>query len=389
MRIRGMEGASRFPFLVALEIDSSRTPATAETGNEILGQADSEQMLAHLAADLTAILGGFGKCHLASAGVLLDQCQILRPEFPVFAALAGAVNGRREQEITSGLRALGARRGVMPLDQLQPDESIPPAPLRFVPVLASGPADLVQHLSEEMEHRFLAEGQLSAHTASWFEAAFGIGIAHARFMTLTDLNAMFRLQLEHFGYLPLWELVDAAIERRAEPLTVTTESATNYEWRDGSVRVTFQTFDFWANHGGGRDVHDPQQLPSGYAQWSRDLRRFISTLAAHHVSLEFELPPASEGTVGEDYLCERAPAARESGPLASITEHNWPELGTLVITACAAGGLKHFYPLAPQGLNHIHEVLQTLELEGEGMAFPGTIKLDESERRLRPARFEA
>jgi len=346
-------------------------------------------MLAHLAADLTAVLGGFGKCHLASAGALFDQCQILRPGLPVFAALAGADADRNNRGTTPGFFALGASLGRMPIDALQPDDSIPPGVLRLLPLLASGPDELIRQLSEETEHRFLAEGQLSPHTASWSEAAFGMGITHARFMTLTDLRAMFRLQLEHYGYLPLWELIDAAIDKRTEPLTVSTESGAVYEWRNGCVRVIFQTFDFWANHGAGREVQDTQDLASGYAHWSRELRRFISTLAAHEVALKFELPPGSEGRVSEHYLCETAPPAQEGGPLASITEHDWPELGTLAITACTAGKLTNFYPLAPQGLNRIHEFLQTLELEGEGMAFPGTIKLSESGRRLRPARFDA
>jgi hypothetical protein len=208
-------------------------------------------------------------------------------------------------------------------------------------------------------------------------------------MTLTDLRAMLRLQLEHFGYLPLWELIDAAVDNRLEPLTVATDIAALYEWRDGRVRVIFQTFDYWANQGGGREVPEIQELTSGYSHLSRELRRFISTLSAHEIPMEFELPPGSEGSVEKYYLCEVAPAARESQPLASITEHDWPELGTLAITACTSGKLKNFYPLAPQGLNRIHEFLQTLELEGEGMAFPGTIKLSESDRRLRPARFDA
>jgi hypothetical protein len=384
-----MKGSKEFQFLVAIETDPARMSGEADGAEMILGQGDADQMLAHLAADLATLLGGIGKCHLAAAGALLDQCQLLRPGLPAFAALSGQIRHCQDQAITPGLTATGATNGLMSAEALQPDESLPPSILKLLPMVAAGPDGLVDELAEEMEHRFLAEGQVSAHTASWLEAAFGIAINHARFMTLTDLNAMFRMQMEHFGYLPLWELIDAAIEGRRELLALTTDHSTRYEWIDGHVQVSFQTFDYWASRGGGRDVSDVNELPGGYVAWSRELRRYTSTLAAHAVPLKFELPDGCKGEVSESYLFETAPGPGNSESLASITEHSSTELGTIAISAIAPGTLRNFYPLAPQGLNLIHDLLQTMELEGEGMAFPGTIKFSETGRSLRPVRLDA
>jgi hypothetical protein len=99
----------------------------------------------------------------------------------------------------------------MPNSDLQPLPDIPLGLLQLLPVVVNGPPELVEELGQAMEYRFLEEGQVSAHSASWLETAFGISINHARMMTLTDLNAMLRMQLDHFGFLPLWELLDAAL----------------------------------------------------------------------------------------------------------------------------------------------------------------------------------
>lgn len=384
MIIQRAGGRAEFRLLVAIETDperSRRRPA-------LLSQGDAEQMLAHLAADLQSLISGIRKCRLAAAGVLFDQCQLLRPGTPVYAALSGAVDSAKAGGTTPDLAAIGAVGGKMPQTELQPDENIPPAVLGLLPMLAEGPATLLEELAEAMEHRFLAEGQVSAQTASWLETAFGIGLGHARFMTLTDLNAMFRMQLEHFGYLPLWELIDVAMAGGDGDLSLETGNGTQYAWRDGKVLVTFQTFDWWANEGAGKsDPAEPESLTRGYGEWIRELRRYTSTLAAHGVPVGFALPAGCDGEVSRNFLYEEV-AAPAVGPIASITEHSRPELGILAVTAALKEGLRHYYPLTPRGLNEIHDSVTSLELAGEGMAFPGQIETDRSARRLRPATFE-
>ena len=95
-------------------------------------------------------------------------------------------------------------------------------------------------LGTAMEDTFLETGQVSAHTARWLESAFAIKINHARFMTLMDLNAMFRLQLEHFGFFPLWQLLDAALNDLVGELVVELEIGQVFTWRGGAVHADFQ-----------------------------------------------------------------------------------------------------------------------------------------------------
>jgi hypothetical protein len=96
-----------------------------------------------------------------------------------------------------------------------------------------------------------------SHHFHCFDKHQSDGANHARFMTMTDLNAMLRMQLEHFGFLSLWELLDAAINTPAQLLEVHTPGGLKFRWQDGAVHSVFETFDWWANRGGGADKPAP------------------------------------------------------------------------------------------------------------------------------------
>lgn len=371
--------------LVAIETDATRYYGPAASRPALLGTSDAEQMLAHVAADLRALLPGIAECSLSAAGAVYDQTQILRPGYPVFSALeatAGSPAAAR-RAFQSGLVSIGAEHGVMPVAALQPGADIPLGLLQLLPVVVHGPADRVSELGQVMEYRFLEEGQLSAHAAAWLQTAFGITINHARLMTLTDLNAMLRMQLEHYGFLPLWELLDAALAGRGGRLAVTTASGQYWEWRDGEVHAEFQTFDHWASSGGGAGLPAARLALAGrYGDWTRELRQFSITLRAHGVAVCFHLPGAAEPLEGT-YVCEISETRPRAGDFA-VTEHSFHDLGTIAVTAVAGPRIENYYPLRPRGLNDIQERLHEIVSGGHTLAFPATILYDEQTRRLQP-----
>ena len=239
----------------------------------------------------------------------------------------------------------------------------------------------MRELGQAMEYRFLEEGQVSAHTAAWLERAFDVRINHARFMTLTDLNAMLRLQLEHFGFLPLWELLDAALADDDAALEVNGKRGQKFELRDGLVRAEFQSFDHWANRGPGAGLPAVrQQLAAGYADWTREQRQYATTLAAHGLPVRYYLPGADTMLEGS-WL--REAGLYTPGPLdAAVTEHSFGDLGTLAVTVVHDGSADHYYPLTAQGLNDIHDELRGRIPEKHTVAFPGTLLYDERARCL-------
>jgi hypothetical protein len=188
-----MNPPGRFSILVAVETDATRYHGENARRPRQLSHSDAEQMLAHLSADLSGLIPTINQCTIVSVGALFDQTQILRPEYPVFDALGGllkpASGNGQESTHTPRLISLGSGQDGIPAKRLRPDAGIPIGPLQLLPLLVTGSDELVAELGQEMEHRFMEEGQVSAHTASWMETAFDISITHGRFMTLTGTQA--------------------------------------------------------------------------------------------------------------------------------------------------------------------------------------------------------
>lgn len=381
------EETAFYRILVAIETDATRYYGPEARRPRVLDAADAEQLLAHIATDLGQLIPGIPACSLIAAGALFDQVQLMRPGFPAFRALENVPRDRRGAAFKSGLVSIGGRDGVMPSVELQPLDDIPLGLLQLLPLVVQGPASVIAELGQAMEYRFLEEGQLSAHSAAWMQTAFDVVINHARLMTLTDLNAMLRLQLEHFGFLGLWELLDAALNESSEPLTVQGNHGQVFEWRDGAVHTRFESFDYWAREGGGSALPaERQALAEPYADWTREMRQYSTTLATHGLEVQFAAAGNSE-TLAGTWFSE--PAINQAGPMDSaVTEHSFAELGTIAITAVHDGALVHYYPLQPGGLNDVHAYLRGRIPEKHTVAFPGTLLYDEASRSLVPDSFK-
>ena len=372
-----------YRILVAIETDATRFYGANATRPEVLGASDSEQLLAHVAADLKALFPDISNCSLIVAGALYDQTQVLRPSYPAFSALESASTGSEADRFEPRLVSIAAKNGTMPYDELQPLPDIPLGLLQLLPVVIQGPENLVSELGELMEYRFLEEGQISAHSAAWMETAFSVSVNHARFMTLTDLNAMLRLQLEHFGFLPMWELLDAALNDQADPLQVSSGTGQFYEWKDGAVWTCFETFDTWAKSGCGKKIDAARQgLAAAYGDWTRETRQYLTTLNAHGLDVRFTLC-GSDAPLTGTFLTEPGISASLDGD-SIITEHSYAELGTIAVTASSDGEINHYYPLNPRGLNDIHAHIRENLPGVHTVAFPGTILHDEKTRCLVP-----
>lgn len=371
--------------LVAIETDPTRYHGESARRPHVLDRSAAEQLLAHLSTDLSPLIPGIKDCALTLPGALYDQTQLLRPAYPIYTRLEefqmASVTG---SGFEARLLSIGADRGHMPDGALQPLESIPPGLLQTLPLLISGPADLVEDIASEMEHRFLDAGQLSAHSARALEAQFGIAVTHARFMTITDLNAMLHLQLEHFGFLPLWDLVDAAINGSAGELDAQGRGGQRFRWNGQAVRCCFETFDHWASEGAGREIHgEAEVLASSYEEWTREYRQYLTTLEAHAIPVEQYLPDAPGATLNGSFHVETS-ANSPGGPAAQVTEHSAGDLGTVAVTVISGDAQFNYYPLRASGLNQLHTAIRDRLGCAEAVSFPGRIEIDAATRRLVP-----
>lgn len=378
-----MSDFQSYRVLVAMETDATRYYGPDATRPAVLRKTDAEQMLAHIAADLQVLIPEVSRCSLVAPGALYDQTQILRPGCPVFSALEAAARQIGTESFKPGLVSIGAVEGNMPVSELQPMADIPLGLLQLLPIVIHGPSEQINRLATTMEHLFLERGQLSAHSATWLQAAFDVSILHARLMTSTDLNAMLRLQLEHHGFLPIWELLDAALYERVEPLTVSTANGKTWRWEAGAAHTTFETFDYWASEGAGAEVAaDRLALAAGYAEWTRELRQYLVTLRAHGLAVRLVLPESTE-PLTDSFLTEVSADAAEDDHCV-VTEHQFDDLGTIAVTVVSGARVENWYPLRPRGLNDMHVRLRQQASAEQTVAFPGTILYDQGTRRLRP-----
>ena len=377
------EDSGFYRILLAIETDPTRYYGANASRPTLLGVSESEQLLAHIAADLKSFLPEISNCSLIAAGALFDQTQILKPSFPVFSALEAVSTNDNAENFKPGLVSIGASNGKMPHDDLQPLPDIPLSLLQLLPVIVHGPADRVEQLGQAMEYRFMEEGQVSAHSAAWLETAFGVSVNHARMMTLTDLSAMLRMQLDHFGFLPIWELLDAALSERPGPLLIRTQSGQEFEWKNGAVHTNYETFDSWASRGAGVEIDAARQaLSAAYGDWTREFRQYLTTLQAHGLDFNFRLAANSLPLEGTFY--KEQSSASPSATDSTITEHSYSELGTIAVTASNGDRVENYYPLCPQGLNDIQAYLRKHVAGVHTVAFPGTILYDENTRGLIP-----
>lgn len=371
--------------LVAIETDPLRYHGENAARPARADRSGAEQLLAHVAADLAEQLPGAQRCVLTLPGALYDQTQLLQPGYPLFETLESlAESSLAGRDFEPRLLSFGSdAEGRMPAPALEPARDVPPALLQVLPAVMSAPASVLEPLAEASEHRFLESGQLSPQSAKALEAQFGIGVTHARLMTVTDLHAMLRLQLENFGFAGLWTLLDAALEA-SQPVEVSTDRGHRFAYRDGSVTGEFQTFDHWARDGAGKDLPaERQALAAAYADWTREFRQYLTTLSAHAVPFRSEVRAAPGGELHEGWFTE---ATEHAAPpaAASVTGHSAGELGTVAITEVRDGRLVHHYPLGPDGLNAIHAALGASRLVPGAVAWPGGICHDPVKRRLVP-----
>jgi len=377
-----MEVTRHHYILLGIETDPTRYHGEHARRPALLDKEAAEQVLAGIAADLKTVLPGFGHCAFSMAGALFDQAQVLRPQMPLYGALETL------QQSTYGdggfrprLLGIGASNGRMPLEELQPLKEITPGVLQILPILVSAPAGEMDKLAVEMERRFPEQGPLSSDSVRDMETHFQISVNQAHFMTASSLGALLRRQLEHYGFLPLWELLEAALTQATTELEVCTSSGARFKWHGGAVHSFFETFDWWANYGAGTDSPAvDQQLQSAYADWTGEYRHYQTVLDAHGVRVCRHLAGLEDAELKDSFLLEESTLA-PAPAAASVTEHDVDGLGTVAVTVVSDERQMNFYPLLASGLNDLHRFIRDNRLSGD-VAYPGRIHYDENSRQL-------
>lgn len=363
------------PAVLALELAPDSTAP-----RRVLQREEASHVAALLADDLRRLLPGAEHAHLACAGALFDAAQLLRPGFPVFAALGDLADRAAHTATSPQVIAFGAHDRTMPLPALQPLDDRDVGPMLFVPWSLFGPPTVMQQLGERMEHEFLARGEAGVELADLLMRTLGLRFEHARLLTRHDLCALTCVQLEHAGFAAVWEVLETALLTPQSSHSAMSLRGRVWHWENGVARTASPGFAAWLALQGTQV--EPAQRAHEWVGALFELRLFMAILGAHAVPVVLDGVEQVDGGAIET-LAPMDP----QGPAPRLFAHAGTGLGTVAFSVTQSAGhvervIAHAYPLGQRA----HETMCALLAQRYGCgALPhvlGRVVLDEASASL-------
>lgn len=213
--------------LVAVECEAPGVPPRT-----VVDRSRAEQLVGTLAADLAGHVPAVRALDLVAVGAVYDQAQLLRPQWPLHAALGDAL-ARLPEHGDPRVIALGTHAGHLPVATLEPETGLLGSPMLVLPWLLAGPVGIAAAVGRQFEHDLLERGLAGAALALALGDAFGVHITHARHMTTFDLCALASAQYQHAGLDALWQIIEAALLAPERAHSATLPNGDLLHWRDG------------------------------------------------------------------------------------------------------------------------------------------------------------
>lgn len=271
------------------------TPGT-KAQRPVLEPGAAGELAALAARDLAKLVPEAAQLDLGLVAALFDPVELLRPGYPLHAELERLV---ARAPGAAGGRVIGFGAGAEGLPPtLRPDPAHAAGPLRLLPLLLRGDAELVGAVGDRLEQVLLDTGMAGADTALLAQDGFAAPVEHARLLTLNDLAAMMALQYEHAGLAPLWPLVEAALlapdaeqwlDAPPEPLA---------RYAGGEVRIAMLDTEAWREGGFAPPGADPAQLARAFERFQMRQRQFAAVLEAHGIPVTYDHCPAGRDPHG-------------------------------------------------------------------------------------------
>ncbi len=219
--------------MLALECSEPAAPLRASVDREVAAALGDL-----LARDIARLAPSATSLDLVLVGALFDQAQVLRPHWPVHGALSDAPARFGSAQSGGNVIAFGTHDSRLPLPALQPDLRLFGSPLLVLPWLLTGPADRVAAVGAQLERELLETGLVDASLALALADAFGLGLDHARHLTVLDLCALASAQYAHAGLDGIWHVIEQCLLRGGADTTASLGDGSAVRLRDGEVKCT-------------------------------------------------------------------------------------------------------------------------------------------------------
>jgi hypothetical protein len=186
--------------------------------------------------------------------------------------------------------AFGAHAGQLP-GALTPSPDFMGGPLRLVPLVLGGDAAVVARVGDVFEMELLERGMAGADTALAAQAAFGLQVEHARYLTVHDLTAMMAMQYDHAGLAPLWPLLETALLQPDGEQWLDAPPEPLVHYADREARIALFTPAAWQARY-ARDLacdsdESRERLARQHQQFEARQRQYAAVLNAHGIPVHF------------------------------------------------------------------------------------------------------
>ena len=262
----------------------------SDAGRDAVAQADAGELATLVAQDLAKFAPEAAQLDCTLVAAHYDPVELLRPGWPLHQELwqlaARAPRGGGARVI-----AFGTHDGRLP-GALAPSPEFHGGPLRLLPFVLDGEPGVAARVAARCEADLMEEGMAGAATALAMQAAFGLRVEHARYLTMHDLCAMTALQYEHAGLAPLWPLLETALLSPAREawLDAPPEPLLHYAGGGEARMALFSPADWRRRYAADEvdgDDADRDRLRRAYAHFEARQRQLASVLQAHGVSVSF------------------------------------------------------------------------------------------------------
>jgi len=261
----------------------------APVAKATLAQAEAGALAEHMAQDLAAFAPAAARLQLVTVGAHYDPVELLRPGWALHREL-DQLSARAPGDAEGRIVAFGSHDGQLP-GALAPSPDHFGGPLRLLPFVLGGEAEIVAGVGDRFERELIERGMAGAATALAAQEAFGMQVEHARYLTAHDLAAMTALQYEHAGLAPLWPLLETALLEPDGEAWLDAPPEPLVHYADGEARIALFEPRAWNQRYAGSEPCDTPEcrakLERQHQHFQARQRQIAAVLAAHGVAVNF------------------------------------------------------------------------------------------------------
>lgn len=307
----------------------------AECLERTLPRAAAEELGALIAAELNRLYPGVDVLGLAFVGALFEPEELLKPGFRWAQWLNDQYRLSAPGSSTARLLFFGERDGRMPVRELQPDLVRPSGVLKLMPIVLRGAPDDLARVSAWLEDNLTRVGSAGPPVMQCVQGWCGQQVAHGCYMTLLDVLAFERAQLEATDLSALADLLEIVFLSPQRSERVQQAPAIDWVWSGREAEAHFLGERAWTKASGL-----PPERYRDYLRLQRSIAAGLDAFAIPRVWLD----ASAQATT---FALEREP---DPHPDAQLTIQSDSALGLISLTGTHAGERYTYWPLEPLAL---------------------------------------